>query len=218
MRSPDQEASSRIGRWAASVGLAGSAFVLAGCDIADPGTSTAGSPTLRSGELNDAGGQPCPEELPVGDDPSGHGFGVEDAATHLPVLLDPQDAWVCRYDSLDRETSASGGTVYGWRLFGGAEPVVPDDLPALRAALDELALVDPDRACTADLGPRWMVVYSHSGDLTGVVVDDYGCRDVRLTDDPHTTPPGADDQDGTVGGILDGGVAILDALGLGRQQ
>jgi hypothetical protein len=26
-----------------------------------------------------------------------------------------------------------------------------------------------------------MVVHSHGGDLTGVVVDDYGCRDVRLT-------------------------------------
>jgi hypothetical protein len=51
---------------------------------------------------------------------------------------------------------------------------------------------------------------------TGVVVDDYGCRDVRLTDNPHTTPPGADDQAGTVGGVLDGGAAILEALGVGR--
>jgi hypothetical protein len=51
---------------------------------------------------------------------------------------------------------------------------------------------------------------------TGVIVDDYGCRDVRLTDNPHTTPPGADDQDGTVGGVLDGGAAILEALGVGR--
>jgi hypothetical protein len=63
-----------------------------------------------------------------------------------------------------------------------------------------------------------MVVYNHGGDLTGVVVDDYGCRDVRLTDNPHTTPPGADDQDGTVGGVLNGGGAILDALGVGRSS
>lgn len=63
-----------------------------------------------------------------------------------------------------------------------------------------------------------MVAYSHDGDLTGVVVDDYGCRDVRLTDNPHTTPPGADNQVGTVGGVLDDGTAILDALGMGRAN
>lgn len=63
-----------------------------------------------------------------------------------------------------------------------------------------------------------MVVYSHAGDLTGVVVDDYGCRDVRLTDNPHVTPPGAGDRDGTVGGILDGGTAILHAHGVGRSN
>jgi hypothetical protein len=61
-----------------------------------------------------------------------------------------------------------------------------------------------------------MVVYNHDGDLTAVVVDDYGCRDARLTDNPHVTAPGADHQDGTVGGVLDGGAAILDALELGR--
>jgi hypothetical protein len=51
-----------------------------------------------------------------------------------------------------------------------------------------------------------------------VVVDGYGCRDVRLTADPHATPPGADDQHGTVGGVLDGGPAVLDAVGVGRSD
>jgi hypothetical protein len=63
-----------------------------------------------------------------------------------------------------------------------------------------------------------MVVYSHHGDLTGVVVDDYGCRDVRLTANPHSTPAGAADQEGIVGGVLDGGAAILDTLGVGRSN
>lgn len=228
MRAPDQTSSrisstrkcsgGRIGRWAANVGLLSAVLVLAGCTgaIEASGSATAESPTVRPGELSAASGQPCPQELPIGDDPSGHGFGVEHAADQLPNLLEPQEAWVCRYDSFDRESTASGGTVYGWRLAGDAEPGAPDDLPSLQAALDDLTL--PDReGCTADLGPRWMVVYSHDGDLTGVVVDDYGCRDVRLTDNPHTTPPGADVQDSTVGGILDGGPAILDTLGLGRQ-
>lgn len=55
-----------------------------------------------------------------------------------------------------------------------------------------------------------MIVYSHSGDLTGVVVDGYGCREVRLTDEPFHTPPGAPHQDGTVGGVLDGGAELLE--------
>lgn len=57
-----------------------------------------------------------------------------------------------------------------------------------------------------------MVVYSFEGDLTGVVVDDFGCRDVRLTDDPHDTAPGADGQEGTVGGVFGDGQVILKAL------
>jgi hypothetical protein len=84
--------------------------------------------------------------------------------------------------------------------------------------MDTVAVADRSGGCNDDLGPRWMVAYSRDGDLTGVVVDDYGCRDIRLTDNPHTTPPGADDQDGTVGGVLDGEAAILEALGLGRSN
>ena len=92
------------------------------------------------------------------------------------------------------------------------------DLPDLQDALNDLSLPDFSGGCDDDLGPRWMVVYTHDGDLTGVVVDDYGCREVRLTDNPHITAPGADDQDETVAGVLDGGAAILDALGVGRTS
>lgn len=63
-----------------------------------------------------------------------------------------------------------------------------------------------------------MVIYARDGDLTGAVVDDYGCRVVRVTDDPHITAPGAEGQDGTVAGILDGGAAIVDALGISRSS
>lgn len=194
------------------VGVAAAALGLSGCGV---WAGTAEPPTVQPGELAAADGRPCPTDLPLGEDPSGLGFGTERAAAQLPHLLEPQEAWVCQYDYVDPTVDA-GVTERGWRLTEDPRPVAAEDLPVLRSALDSLALVDMNQACTSDLGPRWMVAFSHDGDLTGVVVDDYGCRSVRLTDDPHATPPGADDQDGTVGGVLDGGSAVLEAVQLGR--
>ena len=198
--------------------VATAALGLTACGLPWSGTSTASAPEVQPDERTDAGDRPCPRELPTGDDPSGHGFGPEDPADERPALLQPQEAWVCQYTTFDAGTTPSGGTRYGWRLEGEPEPIAAADLPGLRAALDDLVPADRRRGCTADLGPRWMVAYSHDGDLTGVVVDDYGCRDVRLTDNPHETAPGVDDQDGTVGGVLDGGAEILAALGIGRRS
>lgn len=189
-----------------------SALTLTACGVTSPGEGDVGAPTVQPEQLSKAGGEPCPDELPVGEDPSGHGFGVDHAAEQLPHLLDPQESWVCGYETYDRDSTSDGGLVYGWRRMGEPQPVAPADLPALRSALDGLSLVRPDQACTADLGPRWLVVYSHDGDLTGVLVDGYGCRDVRLTDDPHSTPPGTTQQGGMVSGLLDGGAAVLDAV------
>jgi hypothetical protein len=199
------------------LGVLVAAPLLVGCDVPWSGTATANDPDVQSEELTEAAGQPCPSTLPIGDDPSGHGFGTEEVADEVPTLLTPQEAWVCQYNAFDVDTTSDDGAIYGWRRTGHAEPVVVD-LAELHDALDGLAPAEPSRACDADLGPRWMVVYNHDGDLTGVVVDDYGCRDVRLTDDPLATPPGADEQDGTVGGVLDGGAAILHALGVGRSR
>lgn len=204
-----------ISREVAAVAAGTAILTLTGCHMF--ATSTVERPAVQPEEMANAGGQPCPENLPIGDDPSGHGFGVERAAEQLPNLLEPQQAWLCRYDFFDRNSTPSGGTVYEWRLGAGPDPVPRVDLPALQDAIDDLSL-PASQDCTADLGPRWMVVYTHNGDLTGVVVDDYGCRSVRLTDNPHSTPPGADDQAGAVGGVLDGGASILDALGVGRPR
>jgi hypothetical protein len=72
-----------------------------------------------------------------------------------------------------------------------------------------------DRVCTADLGSRLMLVYSHGNDLTGVVVDDFGCGDVRLTDEPFRTVPGEATQAGTVRGVLtDRGDLLNDIKGM----
>ena len=66
--------------------------------------------------------------------------------------------------------------------------------------------------CTADLGPRFVLVYRHGTDLTGVSVDDYGCNDVRLTDDPFTTVVGEASQGGAVRGVLRAEPELLDEL------
>ncbi|MBI2242410.1 MAG: hypothetical protein HYU55_00075 [Nocardioides sp.] len=108
-----------------------------------------------------------------------------------------------------------GGARYSWDRTGPARLLDAATTEELADALDDLTLLEGEQACTADLGPRWMIVYDHGGDLTGVVVDDYGCRDVRLTDEPFATPPGAPGQEGTVEGILGGGADLLEGLGLG---
>ena len=56
--------------------------------------------------------------------------------------------------------------------------------------------------CTGDLGPRLLVVTARDNDLTGYVVDAYGCGDIRMTDDPFTSPPGVATQPRTVSGVL----------------
>lgn len=70
-------------------------------------------------------------------------------------------------------------------------------------------------ACTADLGPRYLVSYAYENDLTGVVIDDYGCQEVRLTEDPFTTVPGDPSQAGTVTGVLSGPTTLLSELNAG---
>lgn len=160
----------------------------------------------------------CPAELPLGDDPDGHGFGTREEADERPSLPTPERAWVCRYDAVDAGESPDGGASFDWVRQGSAEPVAEPAVEELAATLDLVAPFEvADRVCPADLGPRWLVVYPHDGGLVGVVVDDFGCREVRLTDDPATTPPGAGERDGTVPGVLDGGTAVLSAVGVGRD-
>jgi hypothetical protein len=193
--------------------VATATLVLTGCSM-PWSPSRVDAPPVRGDELADAGDEPCPRELPIDEDPSEQGFGVEARAESLPHLLVPQAAWVCRFDSYVVGRTSGGGAELDWRRTSDPKDVPADRLRRLVAALDELAPADEDLPCTADLGPRWMLVLEHEGDLTGVVVDDYGCRDVRLTDDPHVTAPGARGQEGAVHGVLGGGAAILDAVDL----
>lgn len=181
-----------------------------GPDSSRPDSGPASRPTTD--ETAAHGGKVCPTRLPQGPD-TGHGFGVEEPAESAPSLTAPESAWICRYSPIDSGSGPDGGgTTWAWALEEGAQRVASTHVPALARGLAALAPVEEDRACTDDLGPRWMLVYSHGTDLTGVVVDDFGCHDVRLTDDPFETVPGEADQAGTVPGVLAAPDDLLDDL------
>ncbi len=203
----------------AAVRFALTALLLAAtaCGTSDPGrsaTDPGGSGPGGSGpdgggpaadELAAGDGRPCPTRLPgTGDDV----FGSTDPAGSAPDLPAPDRAWVCTYRLAD-----------AWTREGRPQPVPADRLPALAAALDALVPAAGDRVCTEELGPRHLVVLADDAgsgtDLTGVAVDAFGCRDVRLTDDPRTTPPGEPTASGVVPGVLTGPEGLLAALGPG---
>ena len=201
------------------------AAVLAGCGgsapdpadpVADPG-GPASPAASRTPSVDPA--DVCPPKLARTADPDGQAFGPQEDAQDQPTLPAPAQAWTCRYGAVGAAQTAEGSTEWAWVLHGRPAEVAEPELTALAEALGQVApFADADRACTDDLGPRWMVVYPGSNGLIGVVVDDYGCREVRLTDDPASTPPGAGERDGTVPGVLDGGTEVLTALGIGRVE
>ncbi|WP_122816850.1 hypothetical protein [Nocardioides pantholopis] len=194
----------------AGVGLVLAGAVLAGCSddgsAADqaPGASappSAPSSGAPSGPATD--GDPCPASLP--EVPDDQGDDIEPVAETAPSLPAPEEAWACRYDPVEAGPGPGGqGTTWGWELAGAATPVGAEDLAALADHLPLLRPANPARICTLELGPRWMLVYRTGQHRTGVLVDGYGCRDVRLTDDPFTTPAGEATRRGTVPGILTG--------------
>jgi hypothetical protein len=185
------------------------ALLVAGCG--DPGSRAGDAgPGSTTDEIAAHDGQVCPTQLPLEKNP-GHGFGTARPAESAPSLPAPESAWVCQYSPTETGPGPDGnGTRFSWVRTGGASPVDSARLPGLEHGLTQLAPADDDRICTADLGPRWMLVYSRGTDLTGVVVDDYGCRDVRLTDEPFETVPGEATSGGTVvPGVLTGPTALL---------
>lgn len=193
--------------------MALAAGVAAGCgDVGGTPRGAEPPPGEIVDELAAHDGRPCPKRLPQGDDPD-HGLGTDEPAPSAPSLPSPESAWVCRYQPFDLGPGPDGdGTTFGWERVGTARPVDPSRLPDLASALRELPPAEGERLCTADLGSRWMLVISVRGDLTGVVVDGYGCRDARLTDEPFETVPGAAGQAGTVGGVLAGPRTLLEDI------
>jgi len=166
-----------------------------------------------AGEYAASDGEVCPQEQPQ--EPGTSGFGTEKPASSTPNLRPPERVWVCQYaPDLGPFNDQQGQRLITWTLEGGAVEVGASDVDAFADALAAVAPGDrdPEQPCTADLGPRWMVVAETAGDLTGFVVDDFGCGDLRLTDDPWSTEPGAARQPGTVPGTFREGAADLSDL------
>lgn len=201
-------------RGVAAIAVVLGATGLAGCADSDPGErATDTSSTAGADEASPQGGEVCPERLPQGEDP-GSGLGTEQPADAAPELPTPESAWTCQYQPVDSGPGPDGrGSALVWEREGEARTVTSTTLPDI--ARDVSRLAPPDTAnqmCTMDLGPRWMLVLATGQDLTGVVVDDYGCRNVRLTDDPFETEPGASEQDGIVPGVLTSPPTLLASL------
>lgn len=175
------------------------AGVLAGCT---PPGAVDQADARAVDEVGAHGGDVCPKWLPrsrADDD----GFGTSEPAESSPSLAPPQSAWVCRYGAVKMGPGPDGdGTTWGWQRARAPQQIDAVDLMTLERYLSDLSPARSGRLCTSDLGPRWMLVHEHNSDLTGVVVDDYGCQDIRLTDEPFDNPPGNASQPGTVSGVL----------------
>ena len=187
------------------------ALALSGCGDQTSDDARAEDPASSTVEAVDLA-EACPATLPTDADADAE----RTRATEAPELASPTEAWLCTYTVLAVDDQASDDQG-GWRLEGEPEQVDDSRLPALDEALSALAPADPDRPCTMDIGPRYLVVYAGETGLTGVAVDDFGCRDVRLTDDPRTTPLGSGEGEAAAG-VFDGGRAVLTALGIGRTD
>lgn len=144
-------------------------------------------------ELAQHDGEPCPDALQqsTADDPGeSPGFAAD-------------EAWVCRYDPGDGEAAMR------WTRAGEPVPVGAERLADLLTSLEDLEPVSTDgRMCTMDLGPRYLLVLSDAGDLTGIAVDDFGCRDVRVTDEPFDATPG----EGGIPGLFGGPASLAEDL------
>lgn len=203
------------------------AGVLSGCGASDGGgseraedTAAPSSPPAAGAGQDELGthGRPCPERLPESDDPTNR-FGPSAPAEAAPTLPSFEELWVCRYQPSEESSGGSAGpdgTSYGWLLVGEPQGVPAGERGAITDALGRLEPAEPDRMCTADLGPRWLLAGSVSGDLTGVVVDDFGCREVRLTPDPFEVVAGEgegeDAGEDVVAGVLTGPPGLVEEL------
>ena len=187
--------------------------VVAACGASDPGFGT--DPGRGSGSdlalLDERG--PCPRQLPEPADDGGYGFGTDAAAEDSLALPEIDRAWVCRYDAVDQPARNQNGSFFLWERATRPAPVPSSELSRLVESVEALTPPAGDQACTADLGPRYLLVLATPEDrLVAASVDDYGCREVRLTADPWGGAPGETPAAGVPEGVLVGGEDLLSLL------
>ena len=66
--------------------------------------------------------------------------------------------------------------------------ITGDDLTDISDLLGGLEPAEKD--CAGKTGRRWLLSYEDGGDVTGVVLDDFACGQIRVTDAPFTDAPG----------------------------
>lgn len=144
---------------------------------------------------------------------STYGLGTSEPAERAPKLATPEEAWVCVYGPSEGGPGPGGdGMTTEWVRTQGPVQAPHSALAELELRLDALKPAASDRICNMDLGPRFVLVFRHGTDLTGVGVDDYGCGEIRLTDEPFTTVAGEAGQGGTVPGVLQAPSELLNEL------
>ncbi|WP_062203173.1 hypothetical protein [Demequina salsinemoris] len=196
---------------AAALSVAALASVLTGCS-GDAGSSGDQGSAAAGSELAAHDGVACPESLV--DSSDRYGLGVDLEGDAMPELGGYDAVWLCEYVPIDRPQEDGNGTFSSWQVATTPVELAEQDLPVVADVLDRLTVAPSDMDCTADLGPRELIVLVDGGDLTGVAIDVFGCGTVRLTDDPYLTAPGESTDEALESGslIVDGGRAALDDL------
>lgn len=124
--------------------------------------------------------------------------------TTVPQFADPAAVWVCTYrfdtGKVSERQKVTGATRRA--LVAGLRSLRYDSMEALSK-----------QACTADLGPRHLVAHvAADGTVTGAVVHDYGCHDVRLTADAARHAPGGVTSPGVPAGTFQPTRSFLDVV------
>lgn len=195
--------------WVRYVVIGLMAIGVVSCDGANDHSALPNGPD----ELALHGGQFCPRTLPMASRAT-EGFGTEHPATASPTLPVPEQARICAYAPQEISPEHPGRAWFRWVRQGRPRRLDPPELTAFSAALERLRKPPTSYICHGDLGPRYLVSYANGQNLTGAVIDDFGCYWVHLTDDPFTDVPGAPTQPGTVRGVLTTPHGMLRELGV----
>lgn len=147
-------------------------FALTSCG----GDDSSRTPVVTDSDQVGARPEVCPKQLPE--------FSLPRAATAVPTIPEPDEGWICRYGSVDAGSAPDGSTEFNWALTDPAKSVPVERLDTLLAETEYLKPAALSGACTADIGPIYLLMTVSGSDTLGLIANDYGCRVVSFTPDP----------------------------------